>query len=230
VVAPDLGFPAGKNKTILIDLNHVARAGIAHARRLRLRTNLEIYWDSLTIADAAPDDAVQTTRVPASKAELRYRGFSKTDFSRRDVPEVPSYGELANVAQRWRDLIGYYTRFGDVAELLASVDDRYVIMNAGDEIRLQFAEPDPPSRPSAATVGFARDYVLVGDGWEKDGDYNTTFSKTVEPLPRHGHPNYESVPPMANIEDDPAFKAHPADWQKYHTRFVAPERFLNGLR
>jgi Tfp pilus assembly protein PilF len=222
VVAPDLGFPAGKNKTILIDLGQVARAGIVHARRVRLRTNLEIYWDSLSVADAAADDTIQTTRVPASKAELRYRGFSKTDFSRRDVPETPRYGELANVGQRWRDLVGYYTRYGDVAELLASVDDRYVIMNAGDELRLQFPEP--------TQKGKRRDFVLVGDGWVKDGDFNTTYSKTVEPLPRHGHPAYEAERPTENIEDDPVYRAHPVDWQRYHTRFVAPERFLNGLR
>jgi tetratricopeptide (TPR) repeat protein len=236
VVAADLGFPAGKNKTILIDLEQVTRAGIAHARRVRLRTNLEIYWDSLATADAAANDMIQTMRVQATKAELRYRGFSKTDFSRRDVPETPRYGELANVGQRWRDLIGYYTRYGDVAELLTSVDDRYVIMNAGDELRLQFTEPVAPKRDDVATTrrrteaDLARDFVLIGDGWEKDGDYNTTFSKTVEPLPRHGHPNYESVPPTTNIEDDPAYRAHADDWQKYHTRFVAPDRFLSGLR
>jgi Tfp pilus assembly protein PilF len=232
VVAPDLGFPAGKNKTILIDLGQVARAGIAHARRVRLRTNLEIYWDSLSVADAAANDTIQTTRVPASKAELRYRGFSKTDFTRRDVPETPRYGELANVGQRWRDLVGYYTRYGDVAELLASVDDRYVIMNAGDEIRLAFSEPvaPKPAKPAAADGRWKRDFVLIGDGWVKDGDFNTTFSKTVEPLPRHGHPAYEAERPAENIEDDPVYRAHPADWQRYHTRFVAPERFLSGLR
>jgi len=232
VVAPDLGFPAGKNKTVLIDLGQVTRAGIAHARRVRLRTNLEIYWDALSVADATAGDSIQTTRVPASKAELRYRGFSKTDFSRRDVPETPRYGELANIGQRWRDLVGYYTRYGDVAELLASVDDRYVIMNAGDEIRLTFSEPvaPKPAKPAEADGRWKRDFVLIGDGWVKDGDYNTTYSKTVEPLPRHGHPNYEAEQSPLNIEDDPAYRAHPADWQRYHTRFVAPERFLNGLR
>jgi tetratricopeptide (TPR) repeat protein len=226
VVAADLGFPAGKNKTILIDLEKIGRAGIAHARRVRLRTNLEIYWDSLAIADAAANDTVETTRVQAAHADLRYRGFSKTDFARHDVPETPKYGELANVGQRWRDLTGYYTRYGDVAELLSSVDDRYVIMNAGDEIRLTFSEPVSPK----ADRRWARDYVLIGDGWVKDGDYNTTFSKTVEPLPRHGHPNYEAAPPTPNIEDDPAYRAHADDWQRYHTRFVAPDRFLSGLR
>jgi len=243
VVAPDLGFPAGKNKTILIDLGQVARAGISHVRRVRLRTNLEIYWDSLAVADAAADDTIETTRVRASKAELRYRGFSKTDFSRRDVPEIPHYGELANVGQRWRDLVGYYTRYGNVSELLTSVDDRYVIMNAGDELRLSFpeaaaSEPVAPKRDDEATARRraeadrrrTRDFVLIGDGWEKDGDYNTTYSKTVEPLPRHGHPNYEAERPVENIEDDPVYRAHPADWQRYHTRFVAPDVFLNGLR
>ena len=44
----DLGFPAGKNKTMLIDLN-----GIGDSKRVRLRTNLEIYWDSLTLAQGA---------------------------------------------------------------------------------------------------------------------------------------------------------------------------------
>jgi Tfp pilus assembly protein PilF len=229
VVAPDLGFPAGKSKTILIDLGQVTQSGIRHARRVRLRTNLEIYWDTLSVGNAAADDSIQTTRVPAAKAELRYRGFSKTDFSRRDVPETPRYGELANVGQRWRDLVGYYTRYGDVAELLASVDDRYVIMNAGDEIRLTFSEP-VSTKAAKSDPQQTRDFVLIGDGWVKDGDYNTTFSKTVEPLPRHNHSNYDAERPTPNIEDDPVYRAHPADWQRYHTRFVAPERFLSGLR
>ena len=49
-------------------------------------------------------DAVETTRLQPASAELRYRGFSKTDYARRDAPETPRYDELANVGQRWRDL------------------------------------------------------------------------------------------------------------------------------
>ena len=59
-------------------------------------------------------------------------------------------------------------------ELLATVDGRMVIVNAGDEIRLKFA-----ALPPAGTPGSTRDYVMVGDGWIKDGDLNSTFSKTV---------------------------------------------------
>ena len=36
----------------------------------------------------------------------------------------------------------------------------------------------------------------------KDGDYNTTASKTVGPLPRHGHPDYAATK-TDEIEADP---------------------------
>ena len=222
VVAPDLGFPAGKNKTILLDLDEVARAGVTDARRLRLRTNLEVYWDWLAVADAVDDRPLVTTRLQPARADLGYRGFSRTNHERRDQPEVPVYDTIANIGQRWRDLIGYYTRFGDVVELLDRVDDRYVIMNAGDELRLSFPAPAPPAS------GWRRDFVLIGDGWEKDGDYNTGFSQTVLPLPSHDRPDYAG--PNTTLDRDPAYRRHPEDWQTYHTRFVTPGDFLKGLR
>lgn len=223
VVAPDLGFPAGKNKTILIDLGVARNAGIANANHMRLRTNLEIYWDRLAVAARADDAAVRSTRLFPSSAELRYRGFSRTQYGRRDVPEAPRYEEIANVTQRWRDLIGYYTRFGEVLELVTAVDDRYVIMNAGDELRLTFAELGAPEG------AMSRDFVLVGDGWNKDGDYNTAFSKTVQPLPTHSRQDYQA-PADLTLESDPVFRRHRDDWERYHTRMVTPDRFLRGLR
>ncbi len=218
VLHPDLGFPAGKNKTILIDLS-----GAADARRVRLGTNLEIYWDSIAFARASGAPA-QATRVAVSAADLRYRGFSTTTSPRGDAPETPDYHHLAGTGQRWRDLVGYHTRFGDVEELLRLVDDRYVIMNAGDEMRLQF--PEQPAPPA----GWRRDFVLIGDGWEKDGDYNTGYSQTVLPLPSHDNPAYRAASEALALEEDPVYQRHRADWERYHTRFVAPDVFVNGLR
>ena len=94
-------------------------------------------------------------------------------------PELPDYNRIAASTQIWRDLEGYYTRYGDVRDCWPAIDDRYVIMNAGDEISLAF----PATAPAAA--GWVRDYVIAGDGWIKDGDYNTTYSRTVQPLPYH---------------------------------------------
>ncbi len=224
VVSPDLGFPAGKNKTILVDLTSVVRAGLAHASRLRLRTNLEIYWDWLAIGDDVANAPIRTTRIGTDRADLRYRGFSQTSFDRRDVPETPHYDEIANVTSRWRDLVGYHTRFGDVRELLRKVDDRYVIMNAGDELRMTFLVPPGPP------PGWTRDFVLIGDGWVKDGDYNTAFSKTVLPLPSHGQRDYTTSSQTLELEEDPVYRRRPQDWETYHTRFVTPRGFLAGLK
>jgi Tfp pilus assembly protein PilF len=216
----DLGFPAGKTKTILIDLQGIWRPDTP--RQLRLRTNMEVYWDALAWAPGLPDAELKTQRVSLQTAELRYRGFSVVHAADRSSPELPQYLALEGTAPRWRDLIGYYTRFGDVRELLQVVDGRYVIMNAGDELVLRFVAPSPPP------AGWRRDFVLIGDGWNKDGDYNTTFSKTVLPLPAHDQSDY-STPP-GHLEDDPVYRRHAQDWQHYHTRYITPQRFHEALR
>ena len=215
-----LGFPAGKLKTITLDLSGVFRPGAA--RKLRLRSNMEIYWDKLEWAEGLPDSTLKTQRLDLKSAELLWRGFSEFTQADEASPELPDYNKLIATSPKWRDLIGYYTRHGDVRELLTTVDGRMVIVNAGDEIRLQF-----PALPQPA-AGFTRDYVMVGDGWIKDGDLNSTFSKTVTPLPYRGLKDYESAP--GRLEDEPAYKRNPQDWQTYHTRYVTPEFFLKALR
>jgi tetratricopeptide (TPR) repeat protein len=219
-VKSGLGFPAGRNKTVLIDLKGVFQQGAP--RRLRLRTNLEVYWDAIRWARGLPGAELKSERLAPQTADLHYRGFSRITQANESSPEIPDYNKLETTTQRWRDLIGYYTRFGDVRELLAEADDRYVIMNAGDEMTFKFGAPAAP--PS----GWVRDFVLIGDGWIKDGDYNSTFSKTVLPLPAHDIHDYTEV--AGRLEDDPVYRRHPEDWQRYHTRYVTPQGFQNALR
>jgi Flp pilus assembly protein TadD len=214
-----LGFPSGKDKTILLDLSGIfARAG---PRRLRLGTNLEIFWDRLAWAVGRPDIRLVPRRLDLKTADLRFRGFSVTTQKDASTPERPSYA-VEGVAARWRDLEGFHTRFGDVRELLQAVDDRYVIMNAGDELRVRFPEASAPQ------PGFVRDFVLIGDGWEKDGDYNTVASRTVLPLPTHGSARY--VRGTGRLEDDPIYQRHKGDFERYHTRFVSPSAARDALR
>jgi len=147
----------------------------------------------------------------------------------RSTANQPSRPERVNLSDeperaRWRDLTGYYTRFGNVKELLAVIDDRYVIMNAGDELRLRFDEQPAPQS------GWQRDFVLIGDGWEKDGDYNTSYSETVVPLPSHDRPDYGAPRASLALEDDPVYRRHPDDWIEYHTRYITPRPFVKALR
>jgi cytochrome c-type biogenesis protein CcmH/NrfG len=217
----DIGFPAGKNKTILIRLDGLA-GNAQVARRFRLRTNMEIYWDALRYAVGLETSRARQQRLDPETAELRHRGISLITQADASSPELPHYDTLVSRTQYWRDLIGYYTRYGDVRELLAKVDDRYVIMNAGDEMALTFRAPDGPP------PGWKRDFMWVSDGWTKDGNLNTRFSKTVLPLPYHGLTSYDRPP--GRLEDDPVYQRFPEDWKKYHTRYVRPAVFEQGLR
>jgi tetratricopeptide (TPR) repeat protein len=216
----DLGFPAGRKKTVLFNLANIFRPGTP--RRVRLRTNLEIYWDCIEWAQGDPGAQVKTQTLDAEAADLHYRGYSVIDRPDAGAPEIPDYYQILGTKQRWRDLIGYYTRYGDVRELLNRIDDRYVIVNSGDEMSLRFAEQPPPP------AGWLRDFILVGDGWIKDGDFNSTFSKTVLPLPYHAKQEYVERP--GRLEDEFVFRQHPEDWENYHTRYVTPDVFQNSLR
>lgn len=215
----DLGFLAGKGKTMVIDLSQVFLPGAP--KKMRLRTNLEIYWDQLAWATGVADSKTVVAEAPLRAATLSYRGFSELRAANASSPEIPNYNRLAGTAQNWRDLEGYYTRLGDVRELLAKVDDRITIMNAGDQLSLEFdAIPPPPA-------GWKRDFVMVGEGWIKDGDYNCVFSNTVLPLPYHAMKHYDQAP--TTLEQDPAYRKHPADWQNFHTRYITSQRFRRAL-
>jgi hypothetical protein len=55
-----------------------------------------------------------------SLADLHYRGYSVVKQANASSPELPDYNRIAASKQIWRDLEGYYTRYGDVRELLAA--------------------------------------------------------------------------------------------------------------
>lgn len=220
VAHKNIGFPAGKNKTILVDLEDVFEPGTE--RRVRLYTNMEIYWDQIRAGIQNDDLQVDTQKLAADVSNLRYRGYSELVQKDRFSPTEPNYQQIAGTAPKWRDLVGFYTRFGDVQELTKEIDDRYVIMNAGDELVFQFPALDPPKE------GWTRDFVLIGDGWVKDGDYNTGHSETVLPLPYHGMEDYAKKPGL--LHEDPVYQKHKEDWVNYHTRYIDTHNFNTALK
>lgn len=182
-VIEDMGIPAGKTKTIAVDLTGKF---LSESREVRIVTNLCVYWDRIYLSeDTAPPDAVLTPLDPAV-ADLRFRGFSRPviDPERRQ-PEAFEYHDVKPLSM-WNQTPGFYTRYGSVRELLTRADDRLVVMGSGDEVRLLF---DAKALPALKT-GWRRDFLLMFDGWAKDGDANTAFSQTVEPLPFHAMSAY----------------------------------------
>ena len=53
VARKNIGFPAAKSKTMLIDLNNIFEPGTE--RKIRLVTSMEIYWNQIRWAIEAKD-------------------------------------------------------------------------------------------------------------------------------------------------------------------------------
>ena len=217
-VIDNLGFPKGKNKTMIFDLTGKF---IVADYRVRIRTNMEIYWDHIFMATDVTNNNLTVVNLQPASADLHYRGFSM--ISRKDFgsPHIPDYYNITT-GQKWRDLTGTYTRYGDVLPLLLESDSKYVIMNAGDEISLEFIASDLPRLPE----NWRRDFLFYNDGWLKDGDLNTAHGQTVEPLPFHGMSAY----PYGFGDAYPTDSDYIEYMNMYNTRTVTTDSFKDAIR
>ncbi len=213
-VIPNIGFPSGKNKTVIIDLSDKF---LSAERKVKIRTNMEIYWDYIFSARDTQTEEVLISKHNPKLADYHYRGFSK-QFRKggRYGPHWFDYYEVTT-GQKWRDLTGTYTRYGDVTELLQEADNMYIIANAGDETTISFDADKFPKLKD----GWKRDFLIYSVGWVKDGDLNTATGQTVTPLPFHGMGSY----PYGKNEHYPTTKQHLEYQKKYNTRKVGTSAF-----
>jgi hypothetical protein len=198
-----VGFPAGKTKTMVLDVTDVVRRDDP---RLRLTTTLQFSVDAVRVALDADDAPFTDTRLPVARATLGFRGFSWIEPDPDgDRPERFVYDDLAE--PRWNQHPGLYTRYGEVAPLLGASEDMYVILGAGDALWATFdAAALPPLPP-----GWTRDWLVELDGWAKDGDPNTAQAQAVEPLPFHSMTAYPP-PPGEAPPDTPEHRDWRAEW------------------
>lgn len=210
---PALSFPSGKNKTIVQDLTGLFPTS---DHRVRIRTNMNIYWDEAFFTVGAAEAPTRLTVLEPAAAELHYRGFSRE--YRKGGRAGPPWFDYQSVSRdpRWRPLVGRFTRFGDVLALMHEADDRYAIMGPGDELALRFDATDVPALPE----GWTRDFLIYSEGWLKDSDLNTAAGWKVDPLPFHGMTAY----PYAADESYP----HAEVVETWHTRESAPATRLDG--
>lgn len=173
------GAPAGKTKTIVIDLTGKLPP---NARRLRLRTAFEIHWDRIALLEKVEQPATKLTLLAADEADLHWRGFSEFQDLPWDWPLTPDYEKVYQTPY-WRITpAGWCTRYGDIRELIARRDEGLALLNGGDELTLRFHSNSLPPKPP----GLKRQFFLYLDGWDKDSDFHVVNGTTVEPLPWHG--------------------------------------------
>ena len=196
-IANDVGFPAGLERTIVVDLTGKLPEG---ARRIRLMTNLEIYWDQVLV-DQSNGAEAKTAELPLALATLHFRGYPKQmeGASTGDLDYDYDRVSLTGPFQRQR---GSYTRMGDVTALVSGIDDRYAIFGSGEEIAAEFDATKLPALPAHWT----RDYFFYANGFVKDMDWWDASPFTVAQLPFHAmskypYPASERFPDDANAID-----------------------------
>jgi hypothetical protein len=209
VIEPDPGYPAGMPRMTTLDLTGKLGGGRCV---LRLRTNMECYWDRAFVAVASRDAGLVTTELTASRATLGYRGYTREYSPDGRLPLLYDYDHVdpAPLAR----LAGRLTRYGDVVPLLDRDDDQFCLVGPGDEVRLEF---DANGLPALAE-GWTRSFVLRTVGYCKDADPFTATSDTVGPIPYQGMPPY----PFGPEGERPGDPDHDAYLRTYQTRVIAP--------
>ncbi|WP_286763930.1 MULTISPECIES: FG-GAP-like repeat-containing protein [Rhodopirellula] len=196
MASPFIGFPGGKNKTIVVDITEwVNRAD----PRVRIRTTNQIYWDSAAVSVRTDEEIerlrslVEVQPLTLQSAEVAWHGFSKRSHPGPKQAETYDYQSVQD-SPRWPPLDGQLTEYGPAEDLISDWDDSMVVISGGDEIRLRFAIPKKQLSDSAQ-----RDFVLHGVGWDKDADLNTLAGQSTLPLPFQSMSQY---PPTASQKEE----------------------------
>ncbi len=206
----EAAYPAGINHWMTVDLTPLLLPGDS---RLRMRSNMELYWDRVFLAAVEVISPNRIHEVAASRAELRYLGFPREYSPDGKGPNLLDYANI-DYTLSWKSLPGAFTRFGDVRELIENPDDAFVILGPGEEVTVEFqadAIPDPPP-------GYVRSWLLKTDSYCKDMDLYTAAGETVAPLPFHGMSRYP-YPPEETYPDTPATRRAR---EIYNTRQIGP--------
>lgn len=189
-----MGFPAGLPKTMTVDLTGWLDP---NEPRLRICTNMRIYWDRVRMMVGGEDTPLHVRRLAPARAVLRFGGFPK-ETSPDGRPPFSYDPARVESSGGWKAHAGLYTAFGDVTGLLLAADDRFVVTRNGDEVEVAFEAPPPPA------AGFERSYLFFAEGFGKDMDPNSAANDTVGPMPFHGMPRYpygpETAPPSSGLE------------------------------
>jgi tetratricopeptide (TPR) repeat protein len=174
-VSDDMGFPAGLPKTITVDLSGKLPLG---SQRIRISTNLQIYWDNILIDRSELNENFKLTSIPLTKATLENHGYP---LQIEDQPpgNVKYVFEKVSRTGPYARQAGEYSRYGDVWPLLTSFDDKLVVFGSGEGVALEFDPAKLPPLPK----GWARDYFFMANGYEKDMDFYAFNGDKVEPLP-----------------------------------------------
>lgn len=212
-----VGSPAGKTKSIIVELDKKLPAG---AQRLRITAAFEIHWDRAALFEKRDNSETHITTVSPADADLHWRGYSEFEPWPWYLPLTPNYTQVRPTADWTITPSGWATRYGRVEQLVRTNDQALALVAGGDELTLRFAASAFPPRAANSK----RDFFLQTTGWDKDADFHCELGFQIDPLPWQG-----MDPQQYGKETRPAF---PQDelMKKLNTRWVGPYTLTKGTK
>lgn len=174
VLLEEFGYPAGMPRNASVPINIPEKT-----LKLRLRTNMEIYFDQLGLAQFSQPDSIIHHQISLHSAELKQLGFPQRKNNHQRVP----FYDFSQIQPFWdtRYMQGAYTQLGEVTELLEHQDNALAIIGAGEGIEMKFTDDLPQ-----LDEGYTRYFILKFKGWAKDMDILTKQGETLAPIPADG--------------------------------------------
>ncbi|MEM7164784.1 MAG: FG-GAP-like repeat-containing protein [Planctomycetota bacterium] len=221
-LVPDLGLPAGMDRTIVCDLQPTGEL-LAAGSQLRITGHHRLLWDQVQFASqrqrqTMPEhDATMTLSdgtelvqhvLQVAGAELAPFGYARISGDTALHEETYHFEDNAPNDDYGR-APGMSTRYGDVTPLLHAHDDQLVVIVTGDAVEVTFDAPPAPAS------GAQRTYFLRVSGWAKETAYHNQGRTTLEPLPFRAMSAY---PPAA--AEAPRTREYLDYLQQYQTRPV----------
>ncbi|PYX43731.1 MAG: hypothetical protein DMG79_21805, partial [Acidobacteria bacterium] len=241
-VIDDMGFPAGGPRTMTADLTGKLPVG---TRKIRITTNLQIYWDSILINRTEQPTARGIPRLGGESAGLRDDAARNRQSARHDhdqprgvrLTPVPLFradlefhgyplkiegkpaGNVHYVYEK-ASATGPYTR---PSGTYTRYGDVLPLLTATDDKLAVFGSGDEvqldfdPSHLPALPKGWVRDYFFAANGYEKDMDFYAAEGNYVAPLPFLSMGEY----PYPAKKSFPLDDAHLNYLLEYNTRHMS---------
>ena len=196
-------------ETSVIDLSGLA---IKDNTIRLITTNALRQWDIDWLAvDTSADSVGTVSTLSPYSADLHARGVSDmvpTNPGDKNMQLTqPDYSQVAKTFGQGNPLTGNATKYGDVAPLLESVDNKFVVMVQGDELGLKYHVP-------AQADGTVRDFVYKT--WDYHKASHSALGDTIDPLPFNEMTSY----PYHDTEHYPTDDDHAAYLAQYNTRAI----------
>ena len=215
------------------------------ARKIRITTNLQVYWDSILVNRTEQAAATEIPRPAGKNAGLRddadssggakdLRGTEHTQVHLSTVPLVRADLEFhgyplkiegkpaGNVQYVYEktSATGPYTR---PEGTYTRYGDVLPLLTATDDKLAVFGSGDEvrldfdPAKLPALPKGWVRDYFFAANGYEKDMDFDAAEGNFVAPLPFLSMGEYPYTPKKSFPLDD----AHVNYLLEYNTRHMS---------